>query len=195
MNSYLPATGTAALLELLCPLVPDECINQCWPQGPTTGRHREHTAAQLFRVHLLALLTPVHSLNLLVKLLPEQRDWRKFAGLRRQNRVPDVRMLHEFRGRVGGLPAGAMDRLRKDPTTLDLDRSNDLNLLSTRRPGRPLSRSSDRRATEENEKCSVTNYLLKAHTGPDGCGIFASSPLVVAPLRCPAGSVWAFCFF
>jgi hypothetical protein len=34
-------------------------------------------------VHLLSLLTPVHSLNLLVKMLPEQRAWRKFAGLRR----------------------------------------------------------------------------------------------------------------
>lgn len=101
MNFDLPATGTVALLELLDPFVPDDFINECWPPGPTGGRHREHTAAQLFRVHLLSLLSPVHSVNLLVKMLREQRAWRKFAGLRCQNRVPDVRMLHEFRGRVG----------------------------------------------------------------------------------------------
>ena len=101
MNFDLPATGTAALLELLDPFIPDDFINDCWPHGCTGGRHREHSAAQLFRVHLLCLLSPVHSLNLLVKMLPEQRAWRKFAHLRRQNRVPDVRMLHEFRGRVG----------------------------------------------------------------------------------------------
>ena len=101
MNSNLPATGTVALLELLDPFVPDDFINQSWPQGRTGGRHREHTAAQLFRVHLLNLLSPVHSLNLLVKMLPEQRAGRTFAGLRRQSRVPDVRMLHEFRARLG----------------------------------------------------------------------------------------------
>jgi hypothetical protein len=50
---------------------------------------------------LLGLRTPVHSVNLLVKLLPEHRAWRKFAGLRRQTQVPGVRVLHEFRGRVG----------------------------------------------------------------------------------------------
>ena len=101
MNSDLPATGTVALLELLDPLVPDDFINQVWPHGRTGGRHRAHPAVQLFRVHLLSLLSPVHSLNLLVKMLPEQRAWRTFAGLRRQNRVPDVRMLHEFRARLG----------------------------------------------------------------------------------------------
>ena len=101
MNSDLPATGTVALLELLDLFVPDDFINEGWPQGRTGGRHYEHTMAQLFRVHLLCLLTPVHSVNLLVKLLPEQRAWRKFADLRRQSRVPDVRMMHEFRGRVG----------------------------------------------------------------------------------------------
>ena len=102
MDSDLPATGTVALLELLAPLVPEDFINQAWPHGRPGGRHREHTAAQLFRVHLLSLLSPVHALNLLVKRLPEQRAWRTFAGLRRQNRVPDVWLLHEFRARLGG---------------------------------------------------------------------------------------------
>ena len=59
--------------------------------------HRRPT----FSRSLLCLLSPVHSVNLLVKMLPEQRAWRKFAGLRRQSRVPDVRMMHEFRCRVG----------------------------------------------------------------------------------------------
>ena len=37
MNSDLPATGTAALLELLNPFVPDDFINECWPPGPRVG--------------------------------------------------------------------------------------------------------------------------------------------------------------
>ncbi len=101
MNSNLPATGTTELLELLTPFIPDDFINQSWPNRCTGGRRRTYTAAQLYRVHLLSLLSPVHSLNLLVKMLPEQRAWRKFAGLRRQNCVPGVRVLHEFRARVG----------------------------------------------------------------------------------------------
>ena len=101
MNSNLPATGTAELLEQLAPFVPDDFINHSWPGASTGGRRREYTAAQLYRVHLLSLLSPVHSLNFLVKLLPEQRAWRQFAGLRRQTQVPGVRVLYEFRGRLG----------------------------------------------------------------------------------------------
>ena len=101
MNFDLPATGTAALLELLDPFVPDDFLNDYWPRGRTGGRHRAHSAAQLYRMHLLSLLSPVHSMNLLVKMLPEQPAWRQFARVRRRNAGPDVRMLHEFRGRVG----------------------------------------------------------------------------------------------
>jgi hypothetical protein len=101
MNSDLPATGTVALLELLDPFVPDDFINGCWPTGPTGGRRRDYSAAQLYRVHLLSLLSSVHSLNLLARMLPEQRAWRHFADLRRQTQVPGVRVLHEFRSRVG----------------------------------------------------------------------------------------------
>ena len=100
MNSDLPATGTAALLALLSPFVPDDFINDCWPQGHTGGRRQDYRAAQLYRIPLLSLLTPVHSVNLLVKLLPEQRAWRTAARLRRQTQVSGVRVLHEFRGRV-----------------------------------------------------------------------------------------------
>ena len=102
MNSDLPATGTAARLELLSPFVPDDFINECGPHNLTGGRHHEPSAAPLYRVHLLCLLSPVHSVNLLIKLLPEPRAWRKFAGLRRQSRGPDVRMMYQFRCRVGG---------------------------------------------------------------------------------------------
>ena len=96
----LPPTGTTGLLELLSPHVPDELINSLFLSSFGPGRRSLFSAAQLFRVHLLALLTPVHSFNLLVALLPEQRSWRMFARLRNRVRVPDVRMLHEFRQRL-----------------------------------------------------------------------------------------------
>ena len=43
------------------------------------------------------MMTPAHSFNLLVALLAEHRSWRTFARLRNRVRVPDARMLHEFR--------------------------------------------------------------------------------------------------
>ena len=58
------------------------------------------SAAQLLRVHLLALLTPAHSFNLLIGLIAEHRTWRTFAHLRNRRVQPDVRMLHEFRQRL-----------------------------------------------------------------------------------------------
>jgi hypothetical protein len=96
----LPTTGTAALLEALSPHIPDDLINSLWPQRSGSGRRRLFSAAQLFRVSLLALLTPAHSFNLLVQLLPENRSWRAFAWLRNRFELPDVRMLHEFRARL-----------------------------------------------------------------------------------------------
>ena len=68
MNSDLPATGPAALLELLNPFVPDDFIDDSWPLGRTGGRRRDYSAAQLYRIHLLSLLTPVHSMNRLVRI-------------------------------------------------------------------------------------------------------------------------------
>lgn len=101
MNSALPLTGTAQFLTLVDPYVPDEFINQHWNQRPSRGPRRTLSAAQLWRVHLLAVLTPTHSFNQLVALLPEQRAWREFARLSHRHRGPDVRMLHEFRVRTG----------------------------------------------------------------------------------------------
>jgi len=93
----LPPTGTAVLLERLSPHVPDDLINSLFPRHLGPGRRSLFSAAQLFRVNLLALLTPVHSFNLLLILLGEHRSWRTFARLRNRLRVPDVRMVHEFR--------------------------------------------------------------------------------------------------
>jgi hypothetical protein len=92
-------------LETLSRLIPDELINDLLKPRQHPGRRDFFTAAQLWGAHLLALLTPVHSFNGLVRLLPEQRSWRAFAHLHHRHRTPDVRMLHEFRAQpgVGGL--------------------------------------------------------------------------------------------
>jgi hypothetical protein len=102
MNS-LPVTGTSRLLDILDPYVPDDFINQHWGTRPLRGPRWHFSAAQLWRVHLLALLTPVHSLNLLTAMLPEQRAWRSFARLRHRHRVPDVRILNAFRLHLGAM--------------------------------------------------------------------------------------------
>jgi hypothetical protein len=98
--NQLPTTGTSGLLERLSPHIPDDLINGLFETHSGPGRPRRFSAAQLFRLHLLALLTPVHSFNLLVELLPEQRAWRSFARLRNRFCAPDVRMLHEFRAHL-----------------------------------------------------------------------------------------------
>lgn len=97
----LPLTGTSRLLDILDPYVPDDFINQHWSARPVRGPRWQFRAAQLWRVHLLTLLTPVHSLNLLSTMLPEQRAWRDFARLRHRHRVPDVRILNAFRLHLG----------------------------------------------------------------------------------------------
>lgn len=96
----LPPTGTAALLERLSPHIPDDLINGLLAEPSGPGRPALLSPAQLFRVNLLALLTPAHSFNLLVDLLAEHRPWRAFARLRNRHASPGVRMLHEFRARM-----------------------------------------------------------------------------------------------
>jgi hypothetical protein len=97
----LPATGTAKLLEALSPYVPDEFINRLLPCNRRQGRRNYFSAAQLWRVHLLAVLSPAHSFNAIVRLLPEQPSWRRFGFLNQRHRTPDVRMLCEFRAYAG----------------------------------------------------------------------------------------------
>jgi hypothetical protein len=101
MSSSLATTGTAALLATLSPQVPDAFINEQRGFHRGQGRRPRFSEAQLWRTHLLALLTPAHSFNLLAQLLPEQRDWRRFARLSHRQRTPGVRTLHEFRARLG----------------------------------------------------------------------------------------------
>ena len=96
-----PPTGTAELLETLSAFVPDQFINTLMAARSQPGPRHFFSAAQLWRIHLLALLTPAHSFNAVVRLLPEQRAWRRFARLPHRQRTPDVRMLHEFRARSG----------------------------------------------------------------------------------------------
>ena len=101
MRKELPAVGTAELLEALSGHVPDDFINQLLPRRRGAGRRSCFSAAQLWRVHLLSPLTGTHSYNGIVRLLPEQRAWRRFAHLSHRERTPDARMLNEFRHRAG----------------------------------------------------------------------------------------------
>jgi hypothetical protein len=101
MKSQLPPTGTEDFLELLSPFVPDDYLDQRWPRLKTGGRRYGFSASQLWRLHLLALISPVHSLNLLVRMLPEQKAWRRFARIPSQEHVPDVRMMNAFREEMG----------------------------------------------------------------------------------------------
>ncbi len=101
MNTPLPTTGTAALLAQLSDFIPDDFINRLLPPHRGQGRRAGWSSAQLFRLLLLGLLTPAHSFNLLVELLPEQRAWRRFARLPNCRQVPTASILHEFRTHLG----------------------------------------------------------------------------------------------
>src|SRR5512136_2434646 len=101
MDSQLPATGTAEYLTLLSAYVPDTFINDLLPRAGGRGRQPQFSPAQLYRIHLLSVLTPVHAFNQLVRLLREQRAWRRFAHLASRRDVPDVWMLNQFRERAG----------------------------------------------------------------------------------------------
>jgi Transposase domain (DUF772) len=101
MDSKLPATGTGQFLALVSPYVPDTFINNLVPRQRGRGRRHQFCPAQLYRTHLLSVLTPVHAFNQLVRLLPEQRAWRRFAHLSNRREVPDVWMLNQFREELG----------------------------------------------------------------------------------------------
>jgi hypothetical protein len=101
MNPRLPVTGTNELLACLDPHIPDAFINEHWNGRPARGPRPTFSAAQLWRVHLLALLTPARFFNLLLAMLPDQPAWRAFARLSRRQGVPHVAVLHQFRDRVG----------------------------------------------------------------------------------------------
>jgi hypothetical protein len=87
VQSPLPATGTAKLLAALSPYIPDEFINHLLPGNRRQGRRNYFSAAQLWRVHLLAVLSPAHSFNAIVRRLPEQPSWRRFGLLHHRHRT------------------------------------------------------------------------------------------------------------
>jgi len=101
MKSQLPPTGTEDFLELLSPFVPDDYLDQRWPRLKTGGRRYGFSTSPLWRLHLLAIITPVPSFNLLIRMLPEQKAWRRFARIRSQEQVPDVRMMNTLREEIG----------------------------------------------------------------------------------------------
>jgi hypothetical protein len=97
MRTELGATGTSVLLEQLSPFIPDDFINELLPRHSGRGRPPGWSSAQLYRLLLLPLLTPAHSFNLMMRMLPEQRSWRRFARLPNRYRLPVVSQLHDFR--------------------------------------------------------------------------------------------------
>jgi hypothetical protein len=99
----------------LSPHIPDDLINSLFTDKAGPGRPALLSPAQLFRVNLLALLTPVHSFNLLVDLLSENRAWRRFARLRNRHAGPGVRMLHEFRARLELLKLRRLNQYLLEP--------------------------------------------------------------------------------
>lgn len=111
MDNRLPQTGTVELLHRLSPFIPDSLVNQLCPRK-SRGRRPKYSAAQLFRLLLLPLVTPVRSFNLTVKLLKEHQGWRRFARLRNRHDIPDASLLHDFRSRLG------LDDLRQINTHL-----------------------------------------------------------------------------
>jgi hypothetical protein len=101
MRSELAITGSLSLLEQLTAFVPDDFVNELVRRRPGPGRRSQWSPAQLYRLLLLAVLTPAHSSNLLVELMKEQRGWRKFARLPNRFCVPVASQLHDFRQLLG----------------------------------------------------------------------------------------------
>lgn len=118
----LAITGSAALLEELSPFVPDDFINCLFDKGTRRGQPRKFSPAQLYRSTLLVLLTPAHSFNLLATLLSENKSWRSFAHLRNRWNIPDAKMLHQFRDRIGVTQLRNINRHLLQPLLAGLDR-------------------------------------------------------------------------
>ena len=101
MRDELPITGSISLLEQLAPFVPDDFVNELVGLRRGSGRRSQWSPAQLYRHLLLTVLTPVHSSNLLLESMKEQRGWRRFARLQNRFQVPVASQLHDFRQRLG----------------------------------------------------------------------------------------------
>lgn len=97
----LPPVGTCELLRVISPYIPDGFINERFARQRREGRRLRFSSAQLWRVHLLVLLTRTFSFNALIRCLSEQEQWRRFAHLPNRFTIPDVRMLNDFRRALG----------------------------------------------------------------------------------------------
>jgi len=179
MKSQLPQTGTEDFLELLSPFVPDDYLDQRWPRLKTGGRRYGFIASQLWRLHLLALITPVHSFNLLIRMLPEQKAWRRFAHIASQQHVPDVRMMNTFREKIGvdGLRQVNGQLLEPIIASVDLSQGAAALIDATDLPAscsgfkkkhRALlrQRSRARRAHAQERTKSMVRGLQEAHVSP-----------------------------
>jgi hypothetical protein len=124
MKNDLAPTGTATLLEQISDFVPDDFIDKLLPRPSRMGRRRHWTSAQLYRLLLLALLTPAHSFNLMLRLLQEHRSWRKFAHLPNRYRLPVASQLHDFRDSMGVWGLRRINQFLLEPliATLPVDR-------------------------------------------------------------------------
>lgn len=180
MRRDLPAVGTAELLELLSGYVPDDFINRLLPRRLGVGRRCCFSAAQLWRVHLLSHLTGAQSYNGIVRLLPEQRAWRRFAHLSHRERTPDVRMLHEFRGRTGvsGLRAindhlvmKLLKHLRAEQKSVALIDATDLPAATADKKKRVGNGRPSERPWEHARSSQVTRaFMLVTRNTRYGCG-------------------------
>ena len=179
----LPPTGTAALLEALSPHIPDALINSLLTQKSRRGRPPLFSAAQLFRVNLLVLLTPAHSFNLVVALLAEHRPWRVFARLRNRQVVPDAKMLHEFRQRLDLNGLRRVNRFLLAPLlkgcsgfaqTVSLIDATDLpaatnSYKKTRTDSIALTGLTPERAAAKTDRVAITSVIKNTRCGC-GCG-------------------------
>lgn len=124
MKQDLAPTGTATLLEQISDFVPDDFINELPVGQSRRGRRRHWNSAQLYRLLLLTVLTPAHSFNLMLRLLEEQRSWRKFAHLPNRYRLPVASQLHDFRDLLGTRGLRRINQFLLEPLlqTLPLER-------------------------------------------------------------------------
>lgn len=70
VQSPLPTTGTAKLLDRRSLFIPDPFINTLLAGRSHPGPRQHFSAAQLWRIHLLALLTLAHSFNAVIRRRP-----------------------------------------------------------------------------------------------------------------------------
>jgi hypothetical protein len=170
---FLAQTGTADLLEQLSDHLEDGWINDQLPRRSGAGRPCAFSAAQLFRVSLLPLLTPARSFNLLVKLLPENRAWRKFARLPNRFRIPDAKMLHEFRDRLslvalrqinGQLLRPLLEQLDPDRKTVAIMDSTDLAAAAFKKTSRVGRRDARPWVSEPPNREPVAGLLVTRST-------------------------------